>query len=48
MRRRPPFTERTAELIAGALAGHHVSAAAQALSLLRSALECDQIGMPAG
>lgn len=42
------FTERTAELIAGTLTHDQVSAAAQAFSLLRSALERDQIGMPTG
>ena len=42
------FTERTEELIAGTLTGHQLTAAAQALSQLRSALEHDQTGMPAG
>ncbi|AQW56068.1 MarR family winged helix-turn-helix transcriptional regulator [Streptomyces violaceusniger] len=42
------FTERLAELIADALKASPVTAAAQALSELRSVLERDQIGMPTG
>lgn len=42
------FTERAAELIAGPLADSALSSAAQALSVLRSALERDQVGMPVG
>ena len=44
----PTFNELTAELITGALTGHQVSTVAQAFSLLRSALERDQVGMPTG
>ncbi|MFJ8390389.1 MarR family winged helix-turn-helix transcriptional regulator [Streptomyces sp. NPDC094438] len=42
------FTERLAELIADALKASPVTAAAQALSELRSVLERDQIGTPTG
>jgi DNA-binding MarR family transcriptional regulator len=42
------FTERVTELIAGALDGARISAAGQALSLLRAALERDQVGVPTG
>jgi MarR family transcriptional regulator, multiple antibiotic resistance protein MarR len=42
------FTERVAELIEGALDGSRVSAVSQALALLRSALERDQVGTPTG
>jgi DNA-binding MarR family transcriptional regulator len=42
------FTERAAELIAGPLADSALSSAARALSVLRSALERDQVGMPVG
>ena len=42
------FTERIAELFGGALDASQISAAAQAFSLLRSALERDQIGTPTG
>ncbi|MEC3976863.1 MarR family winged helix-turn-helix transcriptional regulator [Amycolatopsis sp. H20-H5] len=42
------FTERTSELIKSALPPHQVAATAQALTLLRSALERDQTGMPTG
>ncbi|MEZ0090932.1 MarR family winged helix-turn-helix transcriptional regulator [Streptacidiphilus sp. EB129] len=42
------FTARLAELIAAALMASPVTAAAQALSELRSALERDQIGTPTG
>jgi MarR family transcriptional regulator, multiple antibiotic resistance protein MarR len=42
------FTERVAELIGGTLGSSPVSAAAQALSDLRAALERDQIGLPTG
>ena len=42
------FTERLTELVAGALGNSQVSAAAQALAVLRSALERDEIGMPTG
>lgn len=42
------FTERTSELIADALTARQISAAAQALALLRSHLEHDQIGTPTG
>ncbi|WP_035844183.1 MarR family winged helix-turn-helix transcriptional regulator [Kitasatospora azatica] len=42
------FAERLAELIADALKASPMAAAAQALSELRSVLERDQIGTPAG
>ena len=42
------FAERVAELIGGALDESRTAAVAQALSLLRAALERDQIGMPTG
>jgi hypothetical protein len=42
------FTERLAELIADALNASAMTAAAQALSELRSVLERDQIGTPTG
>jgi MarR family transcriptional regulator, multiple antibiotic resistance protein MarR len=42
------FTERVTELFGGALDASQISAAAQAFSLLRSALERDQIGTPTG
>jgi MarR family transcriptional regulator, multiple antibiotic resistance protein MarR len=42
------FTERITELFGGALDASQISAAAQAFSLLRSALERDQIGTPTG
>ncbi|WP_053725685.1 MarR family winged helix-turn-helix transcriptional regulator [Streptomyces sp. WM6378] len=42
------FTERLAELIGGTLEGTRLTAMAQPLSELRSVLERDQIGMPAG
>ncbi|MCA1219730.1 MarR family winged helix-turn-helix transcriptional regulator [Streptomyces sp. 8L] len=42
------FTERAAELIGGTLTRHQVTAAAEALSVLRAALERDQIGTPTG
>ncbi|WP_441247457.1 MarR family winged helix-turn-helix transcriptional regulator [Kitasatospora sp. McL0602] len=42
------FTERLAELIADALKASPMTAAAQALSELRSVLERDQIGTPTG
>ncbi len=42
------FSERVTELIEGALDGAQTSAGAQVLSLLRSALERDQIGTPTG
>ncbi|MER7755463.1 MarR family transcriptional regulator [Kitasatospora sp. NPDC097643] len=42
------FTERLAELIPDALAASPLTAAAQALSELRSLLERDQIGTPTG
>jgi MarR family transcriptional regulator, multiple antibiotic resistance protein MarR len=44
----PTFDELTAELITGALTEHQVSTVAEAFSLLRSALERDQVGMPTG
>lgn len=42
------FTEGLAELIADALKASSITAAAQALSELRSVLERDQIGTPTG
>ncbi|WP_405561832.1 MarR family winged helix-turn-helix transcriptional regulator [Streptomyces sp. NBC_01180] len=42
------FTDGVADLIGGALDSSSVSAVAQALSTLRSVLERDQIGTPAG
>jgi MarR family transcriptional regulator, multiple antibiotic resistance protein MarR len=42
------FTECLAELVGGALDSTQVAAGAQALSLLRAALERDQIGLPTG
>ncbi|WP_406458443.1 MarR family transcriptional regulator [Streptomyces sp. NBC_01622] len=42
------FTERLAELTADALKASAMTAAAQALSELRSVLERDQIGTPTG
>jgi MarR family multiple antibiotic resistance transcriptional regulator len=42
------FTEQLTELVAGALGNSQVSAAAQALAVLRSALERDEVGMPTG
>ncbi|MGG2464179.1 MarR family winged helix-turn-helix transcriptional regulator [Streptomyces sp. RGM 3693] len=42
------FTDGLAELIGGALGSSSGSAAAQALSGLRAALERDQIGLPTG
>ncbi|MCS0603545.1 MarR family transcriptional regulator [Streptomyces sp. LP11] len=42
------FTETLAELTAGSLDGPTGLAAMQALSALRSALERDQVGLPAG
>jgi MarR family transcriptional regulator, multiple antibiotic resistance protein MarR len=42
------FTERVTELIEGTLDRTQTSAAAQALSLLRAALERDAIGTPTG
>lgn len=42
------FTERTSGLIGDVLTAGQISAAAQALALLRSQLEHDQIGMPTG
>ncbi|WP_269858182.1 MarR family winged helix-turn-helix transcriptional regulator [Streptomyces sp. RPT161] len=42
------FTERLIELLGDALKGAPISAAARALSQLRSVLERDQVGMPAG
>jgi DNA-binding MarR family transcriptional regulator len=42
------FAERAAELIGGPLTGTPLASAAQALAVLRAALERDQIGMPVG
>jgi MarR family multiple antibiotic resistance transcriptional regulator len=42
------FAERLAELIAEVLEASRITAAAQALSQLRSALERDHVGMPTG
>ncbi|MEU6356022.1 MarR family transcriptional regulator [Streptomyces sp. NPDC047072] len=42
------FTERVTELVEGALDPSEVSAAVQALALLRAALERDGVGMPTG
>jgi DNA-binding MarR family transcriptional regulator len=42
------FTERTAELITRTLTPQQVVATAEAMALLRSALERDQTGMPTG
>ncbi len=42
------FTERVTELIEGALDRTRAAAVAEALALLRTALERDQIGMPTG
>lgn len=42
------FTERVSGLLEGALDGSQISAVAQALALLRSALERDQVGVPTG
>jgi len=42
------FSERLAELIADALDAPPITAAAQTLAQLRSVLERDQIGVPAG
>ncbi|WP_406139739.1 MarR family winged helix-turn-helix transcriptional regulator [Streptomyces sp. NBC_01089] len=42
------FTDGVAELIGGTLGGSSASAAAQALSKLRSVLESNQIGTPTG
>jgi MarR family transcriptional regulator, multiple antibiotic resistance protein MarR len=42
------FTARITELFGGALDASQISAAAQAFSLLRSALERDQVGTPIG
>lgn len=42
------FAELTAQLITGALTAPQVSALAEALSELRTALERDQIGVPTG
>lgn len=44
----PTFDKLTTGLITGALTGNQVFAVAEALSLLRSALERDQVGMPTG
>ena len=42
------FTERVAELVEGALDSSQIAAVAQAFSLLRSALERKQVGVPTG
>ena len=42
------FSERVTELVAGALDASQITAAAEAFSLLRSALERDQVGTPTG
>jgi MarR family multiple antibiotic resistance transcriptional regulator len=42
------FTERVTELVAGALDTAQIAAAAEAFSLLRAALERDQVGTPTG
>lgn len=42
------FTARLTELVGGALGDAELSATARALTLLRAALERDQVGMPTG
>lgn len=42
------FTERVTELIEGTLDGAGLSAGAQALALLRAALEREEVGVPTG
>ncbi|WP_410672141.1 MarR family winged helix-turn-helix transcriptional regulator [Amycolatopsis sp. cmx-4-68] len=42
------FTERVTELVEGTLGRTRAAAVAEALALLRTALEHDQIGMPTG